>query len=408
MNKHLRTFVALSLCAGVLLGSSVAYGAVKQRTSASNKHQAGIEAAKTLSMVTGVAISPLLGVGGIGVYQWWNAPKEKRHALPWFAQPWFWVPALALVAIVGLKDIFGTAAPTALKKPFDVAETVENKISALIAAGAFIPLIISIFPEAAGDESFLQQASVFAAIDGGALGNALIVPFAIAAFAVVWLAFHAVNVLIVLSPFTILDTILKLSRLAVLGIFTLAAMASPYVGAILSVLLILACYLLAGWSFRLMIFGTVYVWDFVTLRSRRFQPGVEYNLAFTARPLQGAPVRSYGKLFPAAKGLKFVYRPWLFLPRRELLLPEQRWVVGRGLFYPEISGLQQEALLPQFVLPPRYQTHEEAVGKVYGITEVRDVGLLKNLKSAWAWLKSAFGVPGVRPSLSTPLPSPVT
>lgn len=408
MNKHLRTFVALSLCAGVLLGSSMAYGAVKQRSAASTKHHAGIEAAKTLSMVTGVAISPLLGVGGIGVYQWWNAPKEKRHALPWFAQPWFWVPALALVAIVGLKDIFGTAAPTALKKPFDVAETVENKLSALIAAGAFVPLIISVFPEAAGDESFLQQASVFAAIDGGTLGNALIVPFAIAAFAVVWLAFHAVNVLIVLSPFTILDTILKLSRLAVLCLLTLAAVASPYLGAIFSALLILGCYFLAGWSFRLMVFGSVYVWDFVSLRSRRFQPGAEYNLAFTARSFGGAPMRSYGKLFPSAGGLKFVYRPWLFLPSREMVLPEQRRVIGRGLFFPEISGVQQDALLPQFVLPPRYQTHEEAVGKVYGITEVRDVGLLKNLKSAWAWLKAAFGVPSAKPSLSTPLPAPVT
>lgn len=346
-------------------------------------------------MITGVAISPLLGVGAIGAYQWWKAPEKKRPGLPWFAQPWFWIPALSLVALAGLKDIFGTAAPTALKKPFDTAEAIENKISALIAAGAFIPLIISVFPEAAGDESLLRQMSVFAAVDGGALGNALLVPFAIAAFAVVWLAFHTVNILIILSPFTLLDTALKLSRTAIMAGLTLAAMASPYLGAALSGVVIITCYFLAGWSFRLMVFGSIYIWDYVSVRRRRFQPGAEHNVAFTARSFPGVPVRTYGLLLRAPAGLKFVYRPWLFFPRREMALTSHNWIVGRGLFCPEIAILQDDRAAAQFILPPRYQTHEDAVGRVYGISDVRDVGLLKNMKTAWSWLKSALGFTSV-------------
>src|SRR6185369_14670248 len=89
----------------------------------------GLAAAQAISTITGVAISPLLGVSGVGAYKWFKAPPEKRAGLAWYAQPWFWVPALLLVLLALIKDTFGTALPTAVKKPFDVAELIENKIS---------------------------------------------------------------------------------------------------------------------------------------------------------------------------------------------------------------------------------------------------------------------------------------
>jgi hypothetical protein len=187
-------------------------------------------------MITGVAISPLLGVGAVGAYTWWNAPVEKRARLDWYAQPWFWIPALLLVALIGVKDILGTAAPTALKKPFDIAEIIENKISGLVAAGAFLPLIISVFPESAGGGTEALQHSVFAAggfaaIDAGTIGNLLLTPLAIALFIVVWLASHAINILILLSPFTSLDTALKGLRIGMLGLVSGTAFLNPYLGA---------------------------------------------------------------------------------------------------------------------------------------------------------------------------------
>jgi len=59
------------------------------------------------------------------------------------------------VLLTFVKDTFGTALPTAVKKPFDVAEAIENKISGLVAAGAFVPLIAMIFTSAGGDDSAL-------------------------------------------------------------------------------------------------------------------------------------------------------------------------------------------------------------------------------------------------------------
>ncbi len=102
--------------------------------------------AETVSMITGVAISPLMGVGAVGAYDYFKAKTaEEKAKLPWFANPLFWVPALLLVGACFLKDTAGIALPTVLKKPFDVAETVEHKISGLVATGAFVPIAASIF-----------------------------------------------------------------------------------------------------------------------------------------------------------------------------------------------------------------------------------------------------------------------
>jgi hypothetical protein len=400
MGKRLQFAVVVTLCAAMLVaGTSFAFAASGQATSSAktaSKSTPGLEAARTISLVTGVAISPLLGVGAVGAYKYWSAPGNERAGLPWFAQPWFWVPALLLVAFVAAKDIVGTAAPTALKKPFDVAETIENKVSALIAAGAFIPLVISIFPSAPGADgaSWIGLGDLgFATINGAAIGNALLVPFAIAAFAIVWLASHAINILILISPFTTVDTALKSSRLFLLSLVTGVSFANPYMGACFCALIILGSYFIAGWSFRMTVFGSVYLWDLLTARRLRFQPGAERNWMFTGRTMEKVPVRTYGRLLRANSGkLVFEYRPWLFLARRSFELPEGKYFVGRGLFYSEIDRREEERTSVIFILPPRFQTHEESLARVYSLEPVCDVGLLKGFKAGWNWVKGFFGV----------------
>ena len=170
----------------------------------------GVKAAEALSTITGVAISPLLGVSVVGAWKYWKADPDKRVNLPWFAQPWFWVPGLLLVVLVLLKDVSGTAMPTALKKPFDLAELFENKISALVAAGAFVPIIASIFGSTGGggDSSMAAQLGL-AMMNPASWLNFIAVPLAIVAFLVVWMVAHVINVLILISPFGTVDVVLK-------------------------------------------------------------------------------------------------------------------------------------------------------------------------------------------------------
>ncbi len=104
--------------AGLILTVVLCGGLFQSQAATSNPDSSnalrdtGIQAAQTVSTVTGLAISPLVGVGAVGAYQWWNAPKEQRAHLHWFARPWFWIPALLLAGAVAAKDIVGAAAPT--------------------------------------------------------------------------------------------------------------------------------------------------------------------------------------------------------------------------------------------------------------------------------------------------------
>jgi hypothetical protein len=346
--------------------------------------------AHAISEITGVAISPLLGVSAVGAWKYFHAQTPQQRArLPWFAQPWFWIPGLMLVTACFLKDTVGLTAPRLLKKPLDVADALAHKISGLIATGAFVPLVIAVFPSAQPEASLHGSSGFLAAIDLSWLGNGLLVPVAMLAFFIVFLASNAINVLILLSPFGIVDAALKGFRGLVLLTVTATAFANPWIGAVWALIIIGIASLIAGWSFRLSHFGLVFVWEFLTLRRRRFVPDRAANRMFLAREISKVPARSYGKLSRDERGhLVLTYRPWLVLAERTLVLPEGPYALGKGLFYSQIMRVESEGLSAAMLLPPRYRGHEEELVSIYGLTGVRDAGL----RAAFRWLKDLVGL----------------
>jgi hypothetical protein len=255
----------------------------------------GREVAVALTKVTGVAISPLLGVGAVGAYDWITAnTPEKKARLPWYAQVKFWLPALLLVGAVALKDAAGAALPPGWKKPLDVLETIENKVTGLVAAGAVVPSIAAIFHStlASTAEPQVLQAGLLA-VSFKPLLNIVTIPVAITCFALVWLVGHVVNVLILVSPWGVVDAALKSMRTAVIGFLTMLCFIDPKYSACLSVIIIIVCYFIAGWSFRLMFFGSVFTRDFVFRRHKGFTPAPNANWMFTARQIEKAPIRTY-------------------------------------------------------------------------------------------------------------------
>lgn len=352
----------------------------------------GVGIANTLSTITGVAISPLLGVGAVGAYQYVQAQDdpEKMAKLPWFAHPLFFVPALLLVLACFIKDSAGVTMPVTLKKPFDVAETIEHKISALVATGAFVPIMVNIIREAnsPGEPvNFSLAAMGFAAADSHWLYSTLMIPAAMAAFVIVFLASNAINILILLSPFGAVDASLKAFRTTILASVLGAAWINPWMGAAWSLVIIFISWLIAGWSFRLSHFGMTFVWEFVTRAKKRFVPDAKENRVFLGRKTNQVPTRTYGTLVRNEKGeLEFHYHPWLVLPRRTLVLPPGNYETGRGFFYSEILRVEGQSARTAFLLSPRYRGHEEQIASIYQFAGTRDIGL----RAAWTWFKSLF------------------
>lgn len=385
MKKSLCALVTLVFCA--TLTSQAATKAASDAVPAPARNTPGVELAQTLSTVTGVAISPLLGVGAVGAWKYYHTPPEKRAKLPWFAQPTFWMPALLLVALVGIKDILGTTAPTALKKPFDIAEAVENKISGLVAAGAFVPLLVATFNDSGADTAMLSSAG-FAAIDLSWLSNVIMIPIAVVAFIIVWLFGNAIHILIVLSPFTTVDTALKAARLLLLATVPVTSYINPWLGALWAAIIIVVSWFIAGWSLRLTHFGIAFLWDYLTLRCKRFVPDPTANKMFLGRKINKVPVRTYGKLTRNDAGkLVLSYRPWFVLPVRTLELPDGNHAIGCGLLYCEIMRVEGAETKTAMLLPPRYRGYETELVRIYGLTGTHEVGL----RAAWKWLKELFG-----------------
>ncbi len=346
---------------------------------------------ETVSMVTGVAISPLMGVGAVGAYDYFKASNDTEKArLPWFANPLFWVPALLLVGACFLKDTVGIAVPSVLKKPFDIIETAEHKVSGLVATGAFVPVVVNMLHEVnatTAPSSSLHSLGFAAATMPNWLYDVLVTPIAMAAFVIVFLASNAINILILLSPFTTVDAALKGFRTMILASVVGTSYINPWLGAAWALIVILISYLIAGWSFRLSHFGLVFLWEFFTGSKSRFKPDVKENKLFLGRKIEKVPTRTYGKLSRSEKGeLIFNYRPWLVLPQRTLILPPGNYEAGRGVFYSEILRVDADSAKTIILLPPRYRGHEEEIAKIYNFAGVRDIGL----RAAWAWFKSLF------------------
>jgi hypothetical protein len=298
------------------------------------------------------------------------------------------VPALLIVAMCFAKDSIGIVVPPMLKKPFDVAETIEHKVSGLVATGAFVPIAASIFHASNTGDSAALSSLGFATIDLSWLYNSLMVPVMMVAFFIVFLASNAINILILLSPFGAIDAAFKAARTAVIASIAISSWANPWIGAAWALVVILISWLIAGWSFRLSHFGLSFIWDFVTRRCNRFKPDPTVNKMFLGRKIDYVPARTYGRLSRDEKGnLILKYRPWLVLAERTLTLPATKYAAGKGVFFSEILQLDGDNALIALLLPPRYRSHEYELVAIYGLTDVRDTGLL----AAWAWIKSMLG-----------------
>ena len=398
--KRLLPLFVLALTLSMIIAPFALAADAAKPTPAGPDRSPGAPIAGAISTVTGMAISPLLGTGAYGAYQYFNATTpEQKAALPWFAQWAFFGPALLIVGACAAKDALGASVPPGLKKPFDVLETIENKATGLVAAGAVVPFTMAavskllVGSKTAGVEGAVLESSGMAMLQVGAIDfswllNLLTVPFGIAMFAVVWMASHAINVLILLSPWGAIDAALKGMRTGLLGLLALSATINPWLGAALSLLVIIVAWLVAGWAFRLTCFGSVFCWDFLTLRRTRFTPKENGNKLFAGGNFPGVPPRTYGRLAQRpAGGIEFQYRPWLVMAERSALVPvdKSQLAVGKGLFFSSITANDRDTL---FLLPPRYHGHEDTVARAYLMGGgVRDAGLRK----AWGVMRELFG-----------------
>lgn len=356
----------------------------------------GADLSQGITEVTGVAISPLLGVSSVGAWRYFKTDAALRGKLPWFCHPAAWGCGFAVLLLCFLKDTFGTAVPGVLKKPLDMVELFENKASALVASTAFVPFIAREMADhfqAAGEGTtalLLPVASV-GGVSVVAVSTVVVVTIAsIVSFLAVWLTGHAINVLIILSPFSMVDALLKLCRTAVMSLIVVCYFIAPWLAAGLCVAIILLALWLAPATMRLSSFGTRYATDVLLPWFGRRRATHDRPHAFTLGRFGGLPVRTAGRLSVNEDGaLEFHHRPWGVMAERAVPLPVGEPILAKGLLSPALlvrtTGQQDGAKF--LLLLPRYRGREDEISSHFKIREVRDHALARGLAAMKAWWK---------------------
>ena len=365
----------------------------------------GVALTQGITEITGVAISPLLGVSSVGAWRYWKTPAAGRASLPWYAQPWAWGTGLALLALCFLKDSLGTAVPGVLKKPFDMVELFENKASALVASGAFVPLVAQEMVKHLQAERALEVpvASIAALGFAGIDAAWLIVPAAVIAFLLVWICSHAINVLIILSPFSTLDALLKLARTGVLASVGLVYVIAPWLAAALCLVIIAVAAWLAPAALRLAIFGSRYAADILLPWRGRKRATPEQPHAFTLGRVAGLPPRTGGRMVLLDDGSAvFRYRRWCVLDERTIPLPDGTRHLEKGLLSPALvhrAGGEEMKLL---LFLPRYRGHEEGMAGHLKLHGVREHSLARGFAALKEWVKGILRRGDVEPVTRVP------
>ncbi|MGV3723408.1 MAG: hypothetical protein ACO1SX_21135 [Actinomycetota bacterium] len=360
----------------------------------------GIRLAEGVTQLTGVAISPLMGVSAVGAWHYFRAPEAPRPHLPWYAHPAFWGCGLFLVSLSFLKDAFEPAIPHALKKPLDALDLLQSQVSGFLATVAFVPSVVGQVMEGVqpGEETMalgLDGGMAHAVLGGGLNPMLLLVPVAIAGFLAVWLTFHTINVFILLSPWGLIDSALKLLKGLILATLIGAAVLSPVLGGLVALVIVITAVLAAPWAMRFTVFGSMVAFDLVRLSRYAGARQVDEPRVFLARRFQGRPTRTYGRLLRGPEGeVLFRYRPWYVLAERTMPISEPNLTLARGLLCPSLcysagAGSQPVRL---FILMPRFRGHEDEVAMRLGIPNVIDGTVVRGLRAIQGWWKETLGL----------------
>jgi hypothetical protein len=358
-----------------------------------------------MSQLTGTAVNPLLGVTALGMYRYFSTPEYLRDQLPFYDQPYVWGGMLLVILLMLFNSTICEAMPF-LKIPLNALGDLVNKGGACIV----LPIVLYEFSQvfavptaevmAAAGDCLFPTAYAAEGVSGSMNDAWLTLGWAVSSiigaimYATVWVVWNVVDVAILVLPVPFFDIILKSFRNGVMALIAGAAAIHPWLGLVVSLVILFICWRLAGWAFRLSVMGFVFSTDFLLWRKPRTIDGTNGIPAFitaTAGKRWKLPARQYGSLRRETDGtLYFVWRPWLVGLQREVNLGRSSdYQGGSALLYPMVLEGTGDNVL--FRLPPRYRNDALAVANALGLRGCRDVSVIRNM---WKLLKQFFSVNG--------------
>jgi hypothetical protein len=348
--------------------------------------------ADTISTATGAAISPLLVVGTLGAWKYFRAEVNDRGNLPWFCHPAVWGLALFFSGLLLLKTTGKLVIPAPLAAPLDAVDHLARHTAGPVSGiGVALPIsvqAINSFGALVQPREGIVTASLLPLTSIPAWGVTFAVTLFV--FTVVWMSFNAVDTLVMLCPFGPVEFVSKLIKGAVLLLILVLTLFSPILALVFCGLIIAIATKVAGWAYRITIFGFVLMYDLLMPGSARKRIDVSAPHAFVKCKSLKIPARTYGRIASNNGVLIFQYKPVFFAPRRAVSLPNVERYIVKGLLMSGIHDAQKTKELCKISFPPRYKKHEEAIAASLGFTDIRDCSLVRGWKAMKLWFADTF------------------
>ena len=308
-----------------------------------------------ITQITGLAINPLLVLIVIGVLDWQSLPEGATPLL--HANPWFWGSLCALLAFsLGLRLL--TPLIPGFGKLLKGVILVEQKIMGLLTAGLLIPTIALTMENTGLTSSDHAQVAV-----AGIFGTSGYVVAGLLIYSVVWVVSHVIDSLVLLSPFALIDATLLTMRGALLAILGVAYWIHPAISAGICCVLIVICFLIAGWCIRINILASTFAFDLLTLRCKWMRPNQWPIRVFITGKSGLAPTRTRGLLEHDPDGLRLRWRRFYWPIKRSTVLHRGSAKLVRGVVWSELYAESSPKVLVTLILPPRYFNHDQWISE---------------------------------------------
>lgn len=340
------------------------------------KRRAGmvVNGLEDLVGITATGLSPLMVLSIASPVVYFLTEADRRAELIFLYQPWFFIPIILITLLMAFKDTVLTFA-SYLKMPLDILGILFHLMGFLL-----------------GFRLVYHFLDINLSAESGPLGTILTVAIIILMFAFytsVWVLSNVFEVLILINPFPLVDTFLRVSRICTLLIMYVACWLHPALGGIIALPILIVSLITFERSLRTMLLGFRLAGDVILFRSDKVEPNSVRLTAFAS--FGGTlPWMTLGKLIKKDDTWTFSYRRFCIGPTHSIAIGPGPYGIAQGSLFPGLMAPTEKGAQLVVRFPASYRGQEETLAAVFQTSDIQDFRLSTMAKSAWNSLWKSF------------------
>lgn len=317
--------------------------------------------------VTATGLSPLMVLSVTGPAIYFMTDSADRDELYFFYQPWFWIITGICSLIVLFKDTILTFA-SYLKTPLNILGSLFHFVGFLFG----FRLIIYLVGADLGDDPSLAEKILTYSTMVVMLGF----------YASIWIFGNLVEVIILLSPFPLVDTTLRFLRIGMVLVMYALCWIHPALGLMFALPILIISALTMNRSLQALKLSTRIAWDLVAWRRYPLTPQTESLAAFTVVSLPRTPWFTLGMLVKKENAWHFRYRRFLIGPRVDILVDLANLQIAKGTLSSLAVQKTEQGSRVLLRFPPGYRGQEETLAQILG-GETADWSAMTKMRVLW-------------------------